>query len=151
MPNSHRPPDNTRRSCLCRIRRCELSLDSRDRLAKSEQLADPRRVAFSRRSSGYVICSSPQRAYILGGVQRRCVSGGGATRRSCLPGVRRGGGGRQAGARRSSLVWLGGVDACNSLYCWLGAGGREALHIDVTQEHIYTGDKPPSHARLKTN
>ena len=25
MPNSHRPPDKTRRSCLCRIRRCELS------------------------------------------------------------------------------------------------------------------------------
>ena len=35
-----------------------------------------------------------------------------------------------------------GMNACNSLYCWLGAGGREALHIDVTQEHIYTGDKP---------
>ena len=25
MPNSHRPPDETRRSCLCRIRWCELS------------------------------------------------------------------------------------------------------------------------------
>jgi len=25
MPNSHRPPDKTRRSCLRRIRRCELS------------------------------------------------------------------------------------------------------------------------------
>ena len=25
MPNSHRPPDKTRRSCLCRIWRCELS------------------------------------------------------------------------------------------------------------------------------
>ena len=25
MPDSHRPPDTTRRSCLCRVRRCELS------------------------------------------------------------------------------------------------------------------------------
>jgi len=24
-PNSHHPPDKTRRSCLCRVRRCELS------------------------------------------------------------------------------------------------------------------------------
>ena len=29
MPNSHRPPDKKTRSCLCRVRRCELSrLDS---------------------------------------------------------------------------------------------------------------------------
>jgi len=32
LPNSHRPPDTTRptrRSCLCRVRRCELSLPDR--------------------------------------------------------------------------------------------------------------------------
>jgi len=43
MPNSQRPPDKTRRSCnscLCRARRCELSIESQDRLAKSEQFAD---------------------------------------------------------------------------------------------------------------
>jgi len=25
MPNSHRPPDTTRQSCLCRVRRCEFA------------------------------------------------------------------------------------------------------------------------------
>jgi len=51
-----------------------------------------------------VIFSSPQRVDILCGVQRRCVW---AARRSCcLPGLRRGGGGRQAGATvLSCLVW----------------------------------------------
>jgi len=29
MPNSRRPPDTTRRSCLCRVRRCELSRPDR--------------------------------------------------------------------------------------------------------------------------
>ena len=28
MSSSHRPPDTTRRSCLCRVRRCELSLET---------------------------------------------------------------------------------------------------------------------------
>ena len=38
MPNSHRLPDTTKRSCLCRVGRCELSLET-VRL-KPEQLAD---------------------------------------------------------------------------------------------------------------
>jgi len=29
MPNSHGPPDPTRQSCLCRVRRCELSRPNR--------------------------------------------------------------------------------------------------------------------------
>ena len=37
MPDSHRPPDKTRRFCPCRVWRCELS---RNRQEKSEQLAD---------------------------------------------------------------------------------------------------------------
>jgi len=28
MPNSHRPPDTTRQSCLCRVWRCELRLET---------------------------------------------------------------------------------------------------------------------------
>jgi len=36
MTNSHRPPSNTRRSCLCRIRRCKLS-----RSASSGRTAPP--------------------------------------------------------------------------------------------------------------
>jgi len=27
-PNSHRPPDMTRQCCLCRVRRCELSIET---------------------------------------------------------------------------------------------------------------------------
>ena len=71
MPNSHCPPDTTRPSGLCRVRRCELSL------AKSERSAD--RSLWSRsvqwRSLGLVICSShhAQCVYILRGAQRRCV------------------------------------------------------------------------------
>jgi len=73
MSNSHRPPDTTRRSCLCRVGRCELSLETV--WPKSEQLADrsPSSRGVLRRSLGLVICSSPQRVYILRGVQRRCV------------------------------------------------------------------------------
>jgi len=37
MPDSHRPPDKTRRFCPCRVWRCELS---QNRQEKSEQLAD---------------------------------------------------------------------------------------------------------------
>jgi len=37
IPDSHRPPDKTRRFCPCRVWRCELS---RNRQEKSEQLAD---------------------------------------------------------------------------------------------------------------
>ena len=56
-----------------------------------------------------VICRSPQRVFIfvadVCGVQR-CV-GGRAARRSCLTGLRRGGGGRLAGAAvLSCLVWV---------------------------------------------
>jgi len=35
MPNSHCPPDNTRRSRLCRIRRCELSRPDKCVLCRS--------------------------------------------------------------------------------------------------------------------
>jgi len=28
MPNSHRSPDKTRQSCLCRVRRCELNVET---------------------------------------------------------------------------------------------------------------------------
>jgi len=28
MPSSHRPPDTTKQSCLCRVMRCELSLET---------------------------------------------------------------------------------------------------------------------------
>ena len=57
VPNSHRPPDMTRRSCLCRIRRCELSLKTQS-LSKSEQSADrsPSSVAQSR---NYNFCPPP--------------------------------------------------------------------------------------------
>jgi len=75
--------------------------ESRDRLAKSEQLADrlPSSRGVWRRSLGLVICNtnSSLGVYILRDVRRRCVWAVGAARRSCLPGLRRGGG-RQVGA-----------------------------------------------------
>ena len=68
MPNSHSSPDKTRRPWLCRVERCELSLET-------EQLADrsPSSRSVQWRSLGLVICNSPQRVYFLPGVQRRCV------------------------------------------------------------------------------
>jgi len=47
MPNSHRPSDTTRRSCLCRIGRCELSLETVWQSLNSQPIDHPRRVAFS--------------------------------------------------------------------------------------------------------
>jgi len=47
MPNSHRPPDTTRRSCLCRVRRCELSLEAVWQSLNSQPIDHPRRVMFS--------------------------------------------------------------------------------------------------------
>ena len=44
MPNSHRPPDATRRSCLCRVRRCELSLETVWQRLNSQLIDHPRRV-----------------------------------------------------------------------------------------------------------
>ena len=47
MPNSHRPPHTTRRSCLCRVRRCELSLEAVWQSLNSQPIYHARRVAFS--------------------------------------------------------------------------------------------------------
>jgi len=73
MPNSHRRPYTTRQCCLCRVRRCELSLETVWQSLNSQPI-DPlvawRLVEKFRFSQ---LCSSPQRVYILGGVQRRCV------------------------------------------------------------------------------
>jgi len=46
-PNSHRPPDTTKQRCLCRIRRCELSLATVWQSPNSLRMDDIRRVAFS--------------------------------------------------------------------------------------------------------
>ena len=88
MPNSHRPPDTTRRSCLCRARRCELSLETVWRSLKSQPIDH---------TAVHSVLTFSWRTTSLRGV---------AARRSCLPGLRRGGGGRQAGAAvLSCLVW----------------------------------------------
>ena len=96
-----------------------LWIESRDRLAKSEQLADrlPSSRGVWRRSLGLVICNtnSSLGVYILRDVRRRCVWAVGAARRSCLPGLRRGGG-RQVGATVLSgmAVW---TDRRTSAFC----------------------------------
>ena len=62
-----------------------------------------------------------------------CV-GGRETRRSCLPGLRRGGGGRQAGATvLSCRVWCGGV---SYLHRKRQSGAR--LSADKTEKSSYT-------------
>jgi len=87
-----------------------LSLDSRDRLAKSEQLADRSSSSRGVQPKKFRLRHMQQSTACLhfGWRTTSLRVGGGATRRSCLHGVvaavavdRR--------ARRSSLVWLGGV------------------------------------------
>ena len=48
MPSSHRPPDTTTQCCLCRVRRCELSLETVWQSLNSQPIDHPRRAAFSR-------------------------------------------------------------------------------------------------------
>jgi len=72
MSDSHHPPDTTRQCCLCRVGRCELSLETVWwQSLNSWPIDHPRRVAF--RSIGLVICNSPQRVYNLRRGQRRCL------------------------------------------------------------------------------
>ena len=47
VPNSHSPPDTTRRSCLCRVGRSELSLETVRQSLNSQPIDHRRRVAFS--------------------------------------------------------------------------------------------------------
>jgi len=47
MPNSHRPPNTTPQCCLCRVGRCELSLETVWQSLNSQPIDHPRRVAFS--------------------------------------------------------------------------------------------------------
>jgi len=54
MPNSHRPPDTTRQCCLCRVRRCELSLETVWQSLHSQPIDHPSRVAFSGEVQAYV-------------------------------------------------------------------------------------------------
>jgi len=98
MPNSHRRPDKTRQSCLCRVRRCELSLETVWQSLNSQPIDHPRRVAFSEQVLRF---SHTQQSTACLQFAWRTTSlrvGGREARRSCLPGLRRGGGGRQAGA-----------------------------------------------------
>jgi len=71
------------------------------------------------------MCNSPQHVYILRVVGR-------AARRSCLPGLLRGSGGRQAGTRvLSCLVWwceLSRLNRPTSAFC---AGVRPAVALTV--------------------
>ena len=41
------PPEKTRQSCLCRVSRCELSLETVWQSLDSQPVDQPRRVAFS--------------------------------------------------------------------------------------------------------
>jgi len=97
---------------------------------------------------GLVICNSPQRVYFAWRTTSLRV-GGRAARRSCLPGLRRGGGGRQASAAVLSSVTVK-IDRQTSAFCATGntptqtrrrthpSGGRAALvHIatpDTTKQ-----------------
>ena len=47
MPNSHRPPDTTRQCSLCRVSRCELSLETVWQSLNSQPTDHLGRVAFS--------------------------------------------------------------------------------------------------------
>ena len=95
MPNSQRPPDTTRQCCLCRVRRCELSLETVWQSLNSQPIDHPHRVAFSEKNVGLIICSSPQRVYIcvrttslrVGGRALACVTAAAVdrqARQSCL-------------------------------------------------------------------
>ena len=105
MPNLHRPPDKTRRSCLRRVRRCELSLETVWQSLDSQPIDHPRRLAFSEE----ILVWSYATVHRVSTFSWHTTSlrvGGRAARRSCLPGLRRGGGGRQAFATvLSCLVW----------------------------------------------
>jgi len=106
MPNSHRPPDTTRRSCLCRARRCELSLETVWQSLKSQPIDH---------TAVHSVLTFSWRTTSLRGV---------AARRSCLPGLRRGGGGRQAGA--TVLSCLVRTDRPTSAFC---VGVRPAVAL----------------------
>ena len=102
-------------------------IESRDRPAKSEQLAD--RSPSSRgvwwRSLGLVICSSQERVYILRGVQRHCVWAVGrlgvAACVACVTAA------VDWQARRSCLVWCGGaIGRRTSAFC---VGVRPAVAL----------------------
>jgi len=76
MLNSHRPTDTTGRSCLCRVRWCELNLETVWQSLISQPIDHSRRLTFSEEVYAYSHMqqsSRPQRVYILRGVQRRCV------------------------------------------------------------------------------
>jgi len=66
MPSSHHPPDKTRRSCLCRIGRCELSLEAVWQSLPSTVSRQITLVAWRLvKKFTLVICNSPQRVYIF--------------------------------------------------------------------------------------
>ena len=109
MPNLHRPPD-TRQFCLCHVRRCELSLETVWQSLNSQPIDHTRRVAFSEevqvQSQAYATAHSVFTCLSFAWRTPSLRVGGRAARRGCRTGLRRGGGGRQAGAAvLSCLVW----------------------------------------------
>ena len=115
MLNSHRPPDTTRQCCLCRIRRCELSLETVWQSLNSQPIDHPRHVAFSEEFR-FARMQQPTACVHFAWRTTSLRVGGRAARRSCLPG-----GGRQAGATvLSCLVWrceLSQSDCRTSAFC----------------------------------
>ena len=115
MLNSHRPPDTTRQCCLCRVRRCELSLETVWQSLSSQPIDHPRLVAFSEEFR-FARMQQPTACLHFAWRTTSLRVGGRAARRRCLPG-----GGRQAGATvLSCLVWrceLSQSDCRTSAFC----------------------------------
>ena len=109
MTNSHRPPDTTRRSSLCRVRRCELSLETVWQSQNSQPIDHPRRVAFSeevrfshmQQSTACLHFAWRTTSLRVGGRAGDCVA-------ACLACVAAAAVDRRA--RQSCRVWCGGVN-----------------------------------------
>ena len=92
MPNSHRPPDTTRRSCLCRVRRCELSLETVWQRLNSQLIDHPRRVTFTEevQALSYAAVITPTACLHFAWRTTSLRVGGLAARPNCMAGLRRG-------------------------------------------------------------
>jgi len=111
MSSTHRPPDTTRRSCLCCVRRCELSLETVwQSLINSQPIDHPRRVArLVKKFRPSHMQQSTACSYIMRGVLRRCVWAVGRLGvAACLACVVAAAVDWQA--RQSCHVWRGGVN-----------------------------------------
>ena len=150
MPNSHRTPDKTRRSCLlCRVRRCKLSVET-VRQSPNSQLIN---VVAWRLVKQFRFSYMQQSTSCLHFAWRTTSLrvGGRVARRSCLPGLRCGGG-RQAGATvLSCLVCpceLSRRDKCNASEC-VRRSHCAARHTPTQNAPIWLSGRLSSHRHTR--